>query len=372
MTTRKRPRNSGAAFLPFVARTVSIVTCLCCTSATPALAQLTISAGQDVNIKLGVLGQVQADTIDEPITDSQTNNLFMRRLRFVIGGEVAPRVTFFIETDAPNLGRRLPTGKNITPSVIVQDALGTFKVNDAFMVDAGLMFVPFSRNSVQSAASLLPIDYGAFTFSQSAPTESSTGRDTGFQARGYLLKKHLEYRAGVFQGVRDTVSSNAFRYAGRVQYNVFDIEEGYLYTGTYLGKKRVLAIGGGFDTQKDYHAWDADVFVDQPAGPAGAVTAQFDYNRFDGETFLTTVPKQDDVMLEVGYLVRAAKVTPFVQFANHDVVDTATGDDKRVSVGLAYWWAGHNANIKGAYTRLDTNGLPNRNEWTVQLQFFYF
>ncbi len=351
---------------------VLISTWACSLTATPALAQLTVSAGKDVNIKFGILGQVQADSIDEPITDSHTNNLFLRRIRLLAGGQVAPRVTFFIETDAPNLGKRLSTGKNIDPSVIVQDALATFRVKDAFMLDAGLMFIPFSRNSVQSAASLLPIDYGPFTFTASAPTQSSTGRDTGFQARGYFLQKHLEYRAGAFQGARDGVSSNAFRYAGRVQYNVFDVEEGYLYSGTYLGKKNVLAVGGGFDTQKDYHAWDADVFVDRPLGPAGALTAQFDYNRFDGQTFLTTVPKQDDILLEVGYLVRAARVTPFVQFANRDLANTSRGDDKRVAVGLNYWWAGHNANIKGAYTRLDTNGLPQRNEWTIQLQFFYY
>jgi hypothetical protein len=33
------------------------------------------------------------------------------------------------------------------------------------MLDAGLMFIPVSRNSLQSAATLSPIDYGKFTFS---------------------------------------------------------------------------------------------------------------------------------------------------------------------------------------------------------------
>lgn len=33
-----------------------------------------------------------------------------------------------------------------------------------FALDAGLMFVLFSRNSLQSAASLVPIDDGAYTF----------------------------------------------------------------------------------------------------------------------------------------------------------------------------------------------------------------
>jgi hypothetical protein len=174
--------------------------------AAPVRAQIVIRAGDDVNFRLGVLGQFQADTIDTPGTDSNTSNLFARRLRLMFGGQVAKNVTFFVETDAPNLGKTLPGGKNIQPSMIVQDAYAELKVADAFALDAGLMFVPFSRNSIQSAATLLPVDYSAYTFSQSAPTQSSTGRDTGFQAKGYFLANHLEYRVGAFQGIRDARS----------------------------------------------------------------------------------------------------------------------------------------------------------------------
>src|SRR5437763_1491224 len=169
-----------------------------------------------LNFKLGVLGQFQADWLGDPTTDDTTQNLFIRRVRLLFGGQVAKNVTFFVETDAPNLGKTLTNGKNISPGVVVQDAYGEFKARDAFALDAGLMFVPFSRNSIQSAATLLPIDYGANTFAQSAPTQSSTGRDTGFQAKGYFLANHFEYRLGAFQGMRDARSHGAFRYAGRV------------------------------------------------------------------------------------------------------------------------------------------------------------
>ena len=122
--------------------------------------------------------------------------------------------------------------------MILQDAYAEFRVADAFMLDAGLMFVPFSRNSLQSAATLLPIDYGAYTFSDSTPTESTTGRDTGFQARGYFAGNRLEYRIGVFQGARDADSDNAFRYTGRVQYNALDPESGFFYREPILARRR--------------------------------------------------------------------------------------------------------------------------------------
>jgi hypothetical protein len=218
---------------------------------------------------------------------------------------------------------------------------------------------------------LLPIDYGPFTFSDATPEESSVGRDTGFQARGYLLGNRLEYRLGAFQGFRDAGSDNAFRYAGRLQYDLLGSETGYLYTGTSLGTKKTLAVGATFDWQRDFRAYDADVFFDHPLGP-GAVTCQFDYNHFDGGRRLPTLPKQNDVLVEAGYLINALKLTPLLQFARRDVVGGSAGNDTITSVGANYWWAGLNANIKAAYTRISPNGLQNQNEFTVQLQAFYF
>jgi hypothetical protein len=341
-------------------------------SAAPARAQIVVNAGDDVNFRLGVLGQFQADSLENPGTNANSDNLFVRRLRLIFGGQVAKNVTFFIETDAPNLGKTLPGGKNIQPAMVLQDAYAEFKTSNAFAVDAGLMYVPFSRNALQSAITLLPIDYGAYTFTQSAPAQSLNGRDTGFQAKGYLLEDRLEYRVGAFQGLRDTLSHNAFRYAGRLQYNFFDTETGFFYTGTYLGKKKILSVGAAFDSQLHYHAYDADVFTDYPVGP-GAITAQFDYNRFDGDVTLLTLPKQNDLLLELGYLIRSLKLTPVLQFVRKDVVATSVGDEKRVSIGANYWWAGYNANIKAAFMRIDpTAPLPTQKEFTVQLQLSFF
>jgi len=339
--------------------------------ARPASAQIIIRAGDDVNFTLGVLGQFQADTIDNPAPLSTTSNLFIRRARVLFGGQVAKNVTFFVETDAPNLGRVLPSGKNIQPSVIIQDAYATFKAVNEFSIDAGLMFVPFSRNSVQSAATLLPIDYGAYTFTQSAPTQSATGRDAGFQARGYLLGNHFEYRLGVFQGRRDVASANSFRWTGRAQYNVFDTETGFFYAGTYLGGKKILAVGAAFDRQSDYAAGSADAILDYPVA-SGVVTAQIDYTRFDGGTTLPTLPKQDDVLVEAGFLIKTLKVTPVLQWVRRNVDALEAGDEDRTSLGANYWWAKHNANIKFAYTRIAPRGAGRQHELTLQFQVFYF
>ena len=359
-----------------VSRSALIAACACALlflsiGALPAHAQAEIKVNEDVNFKFGVLGMFQADTISNPEPEPNTNNLFVRRLRLIFAGQVAKNVTFFVQTDAPNLGKVLPAGKNITPSVILQDAYASVKVSDALIVDTGLVFVPGSRNNLTLTATLLPIDYGPFTFNDATAEESTLGRDTGVQARGYLLGSRLEYRVGAFQGFRDAGSDNPFRYAGRVQYNLLDTETGYLYTGTSLGKKKILAVGGTFDRQRDFRAYDADVFFDHPLGP-GAVTAQFDYNHFDGGSRLTTLQKQNDVLVEAGYLIKALKLTPLLQFARRDIDGQSAGDQTTTSVGANYWWAGLNANVKAAYSRISPKGLSKQNEFTVQLQLFYF
>jgi hypothetical protein len=336
----------------------------------PARAQVVVNVDEDVSFRLGILADFQGDTVDAPGA-AQATNFFVRRVRLLFGGQVAKNMTFFVEAGTPNLGKALPEGKNIQPAVIIQDAYGEFGITHSLAVDAGLIVVPFSRNSIQSPSRLMPIDYGPYTFSQNAPIQSTGGRDTGFQAKGYLLDSHLEYRIGVFQGLREPMADNGLRYAGRVQYNIWDTEASFFYPGTYLGTRKVLAVGTAFDRQKDFQAYSADVFVDYPLGRA-TITGQFDYNRFDEGVTLTTLPKQNDVLLQVGYLIGSTKLMPVLQFARRRLVDAANGDEQRIAVGANYWWAGHNANIKAAYTRVSPAGHVTQHEFTLQLQLFYF
>ena len=63
------------------------------------------------------------------------------------------------------------------------------------------------------------------------------------------------------------------RLAARLQYNVFDAENGFFYAGTYGGARRILAFGAGVDKQDAYTAYAVDGFFDWPVG-RDVVTAQ--------------------------------------------------------------------------------------------------
>jgi len=339
--------------------------------AATASAQAEIKVNDTTGFKLGVLLQPQADGTEDA-TGGYDQNLFLRRARVLLGGQLARKVTFFLETDNANLGKVVGASKEISTGFTLQDAFVEWKVADEFIVGAGLMFIPLCRNCYESAGTLLPVDYGASSFLESGPTQSVVSRDTGFQARGYLAHNRLEYRVGAFQGARESASRNSFRSAGHVQYAVLDTEFGFFTTGTYLGKKKALTIGGGYDVQSDYKAFSGDAFLDHPVGAAGAVTLQADFIHFDGgRTF--NLPRQNDLLVEGGYLFTKARVMPWVKLETQRLsAGASAGDQNRFQGGLSYFHQGNNINVKAGYGIIDPKVGKNLHLFTVQLQIFYF
>jgi hypothetical protein len=350
-----------------------------------AAAQAIIKVNDTTSFRLGILLQGWGDWLQDATTSGYAQNLFLRRARFLVGGQLTKDVSFFFVTDNANLGK---APKSLATGFITQDAFVEWKVANEFILDGGLILVPFCRNCLQSAASLLTIDYGTWTFNNSGPTQSSAGRDTGFQAKGYLVEDHLEYRVGAFQGFRETGSRNSFRTVGRVQYNFFDTEKGPFYTGTYLGKKKILAVGGGFDKQQDYEGYAADLFLDLPVAKGDGITFQADFLHFDGRTTFptpaptgkTALPLQNDIMGEVGYYLSSAKVQPFFRYEQQRFVDASqvVNDKNKYMFGLNWYIAGQNLKLTPAYIRLENPKTPNPitgagiNQFTIQLQAFYY
>jgi len=360
----------GTAFRT-LAKAVAVVF-LTVGSAPAARGQAIVKANEDIFFRLGFGVQGWADWAQDSVSQGYVQNLFIRRVSLYLGGQVTPRITFYLRTDSPNLGK---APKDST-SFIVEDGYLEWQVANSFILDGGLILIPLCRNCLEQSIRLLTLDYGSYSFLANSLTQSSVGRDTGFQARGYLAGDRIEYRVGVFAGQRLPGSRNAPRWAGRLQYNVFDTEKGQFYAGTYLGKKKVLAIGVGYDLQGHYRAYAGDVFLDLPVAGGNGVTAQLDFLRWDGGTTFPTLSKQDDVFFEGGYYISSAKLMPWGRFESQSFSGSANAgrNQKRFQVGLTWYAEAHNFNIRSAYSRvIPTAGGPSpTNQFTVQLQFFYF
>jgi hypothetical protein len=353
-----------------------------------ASAQASLKVNDSVSVRLGFLSQTWADFTQNVRQDSAyAQNIFQRRLRFMAGLQVGSRLSIFFQTDNPNLGRSGPgVAKQLGSGFIVQDAYAEVKPgsSNALLLDAGIQYVPFCRNCVESAALILPIDFGAYSYLQSAATGSSAGRDVGFVGRGYLFGDRLEYRAGVFSGARLTnglqQASNALRGAGRVQLQLLDPEApAYAYAGTYMGRKKVLALGAALDAQGSYRGVAVDGFLSLPVGPNG-LTAQTNLIHYDGHQLLPGLPNQDAIEAEAGFHFTAAKLTPWVKYETRSYDDAVKSavfqDEHRFQVGGTWYVMGNTLNLKAGYSRATLDRLGQealtQNGVTMQMQAFWY
>jgi hypothetical protein len=365
-------------------------------------------------MKVGLLSQFQAQALQEQTTAQQDNDasysrhwqrqLFIRRLRVLVGGNLTKNTSFFFESDATNIGRVGTNGSKANGvSMYVQDAQiqHTFMPELSFIV--GLHLVGISRNGLQGATTLMGINYGSYQFVSSTPLDNSVGRDLGLTARGFFADERLEYRAGVYSG-RNVNQYSPMRSAVRLQYCFLDREKGFFYTGTTLGKGRMFNVGAGMDMQGSYRGFSADAFIDLPVSELGSITVSASAGSFDGggtdldsTAFTGLVPKQSILFFEAGFLFKDLNLQPYLKYESQSVrasvlkqvgAREATLDYQnmlrsgdRFGLGLHYFINAHGASVKvmyeivGRHRASTTPGIAERvtnGEASLQVQFYTY
>jgi hypothetical protein len=353
-------------------------------------AQAIIKVNDDVNFKVGVLLQTQADF--QEVANSTANgsggyqeNLFVRRVRLIVGGQVAKNVFFFLETENPSLGKSTQavgatTGtKALGSGFIILDAAAEWRIAKEFNIQFGEIRAPISREGLKSTPTQFMFEQSAYNFPTSAALQGNSERDTGGMLRGYFLSDHLEYRGAVLAGFRAPGVKNAPRFTGRLQYDVLDTEvyNFVSYPGSYLGTKKILALGGGYDTQSDYKYYSADMYLDLPI-PLGSVESTVEYQHIDGgTTFATALPEQNLFQVEGGVFLKALQLAPIFRYEQKEFKATVNEprNEHRVAVGLNFYpfpKTPHALNIKCWWQRVTPKVGFATNQFTVQMQIYYF
>jgi hypothetical protein len=341
----------------------------------PAAAQAQLSwtskDGKSV-FKVGLLGQLQAESLDTGASGEQAKNLFLRRARILLNYDFGDNLAVFLETDSPNLGKAGADGTKNAGDVFIQDFVVSYKFDKALSLEAGMFLPAVSYNHVQSAASLMPVDYGAYTFSSGGALGARVGRDYGLQARGYAAEDRLEYRLAVLQGARGAGATNDLRICGRVMVQLFTPQTGLFYRGTSLGKTRTLSFGASFDVQEDYRSYSGDVFFDQPLGEGNGLTLKAELGMPDGGDFLPALAEQKNLLVEGGFYFASKKLMPFLQYASQDFESSARVDEERFAVGVGLFPRGHGNNVKLSWGQISPDRGESRDQWLLQWQVFLF
>jgi hypothetical protein len=368
--------------------------------ASPAFAYK-VQVSEDAFLNLDVLGQSQAQSTEKAAPDGGwSKDLFLRRIRLLAFGSLSKNVSFFFETDQPNLGKN---GDWAAP-MFVQDAFMTVKVSDAFMVDSGMVLLPFTRHSMTGAIGLNGIDYHSKMIKFPDGTHK-VWRDAGVQARGYLAEQKLQYRLGVFGGSQNmalqkdaagkvVTSSNPGdlpRATGHVRYAIAGTETDFFAKGIYFSPTPILSVGVGVDYVPDAILTKAAVLdgsnvvtakgqLGDHMGAAGDVFVEYPLDADNEVVFQGTALYYDDgpkaktsgvgALTEVGY--RWHSLEPVVALDYFDS-EVPKADYMGAHVGLNWWMAKHATNVKLDFAFEKTGNLedgPSVRTVTLQGQFF--
>ena len=327
--------------------------------------QVSDEAFVDVKGFLQAWGQVTED--GAPDGESTGKELFVRRARLILTGQLTEDVGFIVATDTSNIGKL----GNHAATVTIQDAFGSIRLVPGFLAaDVGLFLPPFLHHGTQGAASVVGLDLHAPVFKYAAG--SSGWRDAGAQLRGGVFEDRVQFRLAAFNGVRGEPpyepppgsvqfvevvrnprnQSDALRYTGSLRVNLLEPEPDFYFQGINLGKRKVLSVGIAGDTQKDaavsatgtvgeYRAYGADVYLDLPLAEDREVVFQAMASRWwNGEGAPATGVGS---FVEGGYRLGTwAPYASWVRFFS----DAGNGDTEAYHLGLTHYIRGHALDVK--------------------------
>lgn len=250
-----------------------------------------------------------------------SNDFLLRRARLIISGQFNDNIGFLVDTDVsyaagpggnPNVpvagvGGASPTATSIYNAIYLLDAVATYKVSGALLIDAGLMLIPsMNHNGLTSGAKYASVNNFTQYFS---PTSQRGTRDVGVELRGLLLSDRLYYRLGVFNGVQSRASlpasvgppavaaqpginpGDAPRFAGTLRFNIAGKEDGYAFCQVCFAKSAIVSIGVGADYQTNAFRGTA------PTGPGTSTTTGMGSWTTGNADIFADIPFSEDVEL---------------------------------------------------------------------------
>lgn len=328
------------------------------------------------------------------VTDQTGPAFSIRRSRILALAKISPRFLFLTHIGLNSLGANHITANpnsqtaNNRSLMFLHDAWGEFMVLPELYIGAGLHYWNgVSRLSNQSTLNMLTLDAPGSGRSDarinnwfSLGSSDQFARHLGIYAKGSIGK--FSYRmaanasrnnvsAGGYQ-VSGTAGQGYWNYAGYFKYDFFDKESTTLpyLVGTYMGKKKVLSVGGGFFFHPDaisksnsdatvatVNHFGVDVFYDAPVGK-GAVNALatfINYNYGGNETFSDGlgIGTGSWLYFQLAYLLPSDRtdhrIMPYTYFSTQDFKYTPERSQE-IAFGINWFINGHFAKVTGEYS----------------------
>lgn len=212
--------------------------------------------GVNLNVGVNIQTHMLFNENGTPDGTGWSTDVFMRRTRAYVTGDVSKYFWFFFQFDNGNFGKY----GSFTGRVVVQDAVfawgpaGT-KGDDVLLIEAGLIRVPTTRNTITNVGNNFTIDGHPDLIRGFNGSFFSANRSNGIEVRGWALKKKIGFRGGFFEGVKSSPADPGLNtrshplIAGLVNFNFLGSQEGgFSYETLYFSKVPLLsvALSGGY------------------------------------------------------------------------------------------------------------------------------
>jgi hypothetical protein len=157
--------------------------------------------GATLNVSAQFQPEIQTNFGASPDGTSPSFDVFARRTRLLVNGDISSNFTYLMQLDNANFGKF----GNYSVRAIVQDAwVGWAPMGNTggtvVFIDAGILLEPISHHLLESTTNFVTADVHTDSFR--IPGNTFQGlRATGLQTRGWALDKKIGWRGGVFEGV---------------------------------------------------------------------------------------------------------------------------------------------------------------------------
>ena len=366
--------------LAVLAKMMVVLVCVL-VMAGPSWAGIKMELDDQTKGEVGLWTQAWYQFVEDGKGTEDLNDFIIRRAYLYLKGQVTEHVSFFTHIASDKVGQEGldNSGLGLGTGVAWRDLWITLNLDEALKVQVGRMYVPLTRNyGTTSTKCMLTADLpflqggsrGGIFYAQ------KVGRDDSVTIWGNPMDGLLQYRFMISEGVEgDANPEDSLRFAGRVSLSLLEPETGWFNKGTYLGEKKVLSLGLGYQSQddltlngiegEDNKVWTADVFVDHPLGD-GAVTFEAAYidienvteGKADADNPYHDLSPGDDAQnwyFNVGYLLPGSfgpgQLQPYFRYETVDVDDQ--NETAFLSGGVNYYLKGHNCKLTADYMHVD-------------------
>ncbi len=145
----------------------------------------------------------------------------------------------------------VPRSEAAKYKLIALDYYLTARYSDSFNIRAGRTKHVLTREVMEGCFDPLSADRSYFIGGPFGDGRNST-RDEGIVFWGNFFNDIFQYRLAAMYGNdfgNNKPDNIGYRYTGRVHVTLLDPESGLGYKGSYLGKKKVLTFGAGYEMQ---------------------------------------------------------------------------------------------------------------------------